>query len=223
MCHSHIFHNEVWRMIKKWLKSDKIVTLSELHAGGKISEFHCLVFRNGRFHSYRTGLTSYKSLVEPRTFLLWGDGTNHCIVLPQTIKIWVFQGAKPNHQGFILNSHQCVVARMQLLPPVTRRPGCRDFLCYARRRKQEGTMLGVRKRGQEGLSTLVFSPDIICTWAHPLWLMSHITSAVCSQEVSHVLSLRCKRHYLTRPLTTVPQQDTGGTVVSFRHVHSSKK
>lgn len=61
-------------------------------------------------------------------------------------------------------------------------------LCYTRMRKQEGTMPEWEK-GQEKLSALVFTPDTICTWDHLLGLMSYITSAVCSQEVSHLLRL----------------------------------
>lgn len=79
-------------------------------------------------HIYLT--SPHKSPVEPRTFLLWGDGTNHRVVLPQTVEIWVFQGAKPNHPGRPTALYSTIiVARMQLLPPVTRRPGYGDFLC----------------------------------------------------------------------------------------------
>lgn len=134
---------------------------------GNSSEFPFLVFRNERFYSYKytktTGLTSsHKSPVEPTTFLLWGDRTNHCF-----LKLLRF-GTK----GFILNYHQCVVAHMQLLPPVTRRLGCGDFLCYTRRRKQEGTMLGVRKGVRKGCQRLwsaqiLSVPEpILCDWCH---------------------------------------------------------
>lgn len=198
---------------------------------GDSSEFCCLVFRNERFYSYKytktTGLTSsHKSPVEPTTFLLWGDRTNHCF-----LKLLRFGYSKGRSQ--IIQEDQRLYTQLSSVCCCTHAAlASYNTLSRLRRlpllRTQEKTGrndAGSEKRGQEGLSTLVFSPDIICTWAHPLWLMSRITSAVCSQEVSHLLSLRCEQHYLAHALLTVPQLDTGGAVVSSRYVRirSSKK
>lgn len=59
------------------------------------------------------------------------------------------------------------------------------LLCFTHTRKQEGAMVEWEK-GQEKLSALVSTPDTICTWDHLWGLMSHITSAVCSREASHL-------------------------------------
>lgn len=212
--------------LKKWLKNDKIVTLSELHAGGRWISL---------FYSYKctktTGLTSsHKSPVEPRTFLLWGDGTNHRIVLPHTIKIWVFQGAKPNHpgrtNGFILNNHQCVVACMRLLPPVTRRPGCGGFLCapHAWENRKERCWEWEKGSGRavnacvQPRYYLYLSPSSVTDVTHHLSGLFPGGVTLTESQVQTTLSR-------TPPLLTVPQWDTGGAVVSSRQVRirSSKK
>lgn len=179
MCHIHIFHNEVWRMIKKWLKSDKIVTLSELHAVGKTFEFHCLFFRNGRFYSYKytrtTGLTSSrKSPVEPRTFLLWGDGTNHCFL--KLLRFGYFKGQsqiiQEDQRLYTQLSSVCCCTHAALASCNTSSRLWRLPLHYARRRKQEGTMLGVRKGVRKGCQRLCSAqilsvPEpILCDWCH---------------------------------------------------------
>lgn len=68
--------------------------------------------------------------------------------------------------------------------------------------EQEGMMLEWEK-GQEELSPFMSTLDTICTQDVPLGLMSHITSAVCSHEMSHLLKLTRKPTLSLAPLSNI--------------------
>lgn len=233
MCHIHIFHNEVWRMIKNDWKVTKLSHYLSYMLGEKHLNFTALCSEMGGFIATNMQkqqawlpLTKAQSYPEPSYYEVTEQ-----ITASAFLKLLRFGYFK--RQSQMIQEDQRLYTRLSSVCCCTHAAlaSCNTSSRLRRLpllRTQEKTGrndAGSEKRGQEGLSTLVFSPDIICTWAHPLWLMSHITSAVCSQEVSHSLSLRCKRHYLAHPLLTVPQRDTGGAVVSARYVriHSSKK
>lgn len=146
--------------------------------GGKYLNFTALCSEMGGFVAIEKQqawlpLTKAQSNPEPFYYEVTEQITASCFL--KLLRFGYFKGQSQiiwEDQGFILNSPQCVVARMQLLPPVTRCLGCRDFLCYARRRKQEGTMLGVRKGVRKGCQRLCSAqilsvPEpILCDWCH---------------------------------------------------------
>lgn len=150
----------------------------------------------------RLQFPSSKPIIESRTFLLWGDAVNHCIMFPLPGKIWRFKDKSKiksrTTKDMLIRMKQSTLpssSSERFLQMCSSNLTCYNTsvektlsLCYTCTRKQEG-MTPEWEKGQEKLSALVFTPDTICTWDHLLGLMSHITSAVCSQEVSHLLRL----------------------------------
>ena len=61
----------------------------------------------------------------------------------------------------------------------------------------------VRKKGQEELSLFMSTLDTICTRDAPLGLRSHITSTVCSPEMSHFLKLTREPLQSLAPLSAI--------------------
>lgn len=86
---------------------------------------------------------------------------------------------------------------------VTSTAGAAHFLSATLDQRTGRIDARVRKKGQEELSLFMSTLDTICTRDVPLGLRSHITSTVCSPEMSHFLKLTGEPLQSLAPLSTI--------------------
>lgn len=86
---------------------------------------------------------------------------------------------------------------------VTSTAGAAHFLSATLDQRTGRIDARVRKKGQEELSLFMSTLDTICTRDVPLGLRSHITSTVCSPEMSHFLKLTREPLQSLAPLSTI--------------------